>query len=313
MSRSLFSFLGKHANPFAEVLSRNTSASVESIYATMIAGQLPLAKGAQYQTSAYWLARDALNTEDVAQICSKDNKHIYYLAIPSSATKSNGRFSTALAASLPGHPRHVGDAAYMLRFPSQNFAVAVLKTEDDFRIIANEVNPVLEAIEDTGLKVVDCSEFTAEPLVSMKLAAQESAYKLNNLLSLSFSGLFIVFSLLLLFFKVGAGLTGSVLAAHLDEKEKQLQEVSQTLNLISPLSRDLAQLSRISATVSRAGGWIKYYNIDEKGQESFELELPSWVSRDYIDALGPGIKIDRDRVRELLIVVKNMPSDKKTK
>jgi hypothetical protein len=314
MSSSILSFFGKRANPFAEVFAgRSAAVPVEAIYAAMIAGQFPLAKGAQYQSSAYWMAREALNTEDVAQLCAKDSKNVYYLAIPTAVTKNTGRFETALAAALPGHPQHVGDAAYTLRFPAQNFAVAILKTEEDFRIIANEVNPVFEAIEESGLKVVDCSEVKPDPLVSMKLAAQESAYRLNNVLSLSFAGLFIIFSLLLLFFKVGAGLTGSVLAAQLEAKEKQLQEVSQTLNLISPLSRDLAQLSRISATVSRAGGWIKYYNIDDKGQESFELELPSWVSRDYIEALGPGVKIDRDRVRELLIVVKNMPADKKVK
>ena len=279
----------------------------------MIAGRFALTKGMEHLSSSYWLARNALDTEDVCQVCSTDRGHGYYLAIPSAVTKNSGRFMTALAAALPGHPQHAGNAAYTLSFPAQNFAVAVIKTDDDFRVIANESSPVFEAIEDTGLPIVDCATFRQDPLISMKLAAQESAYRLGSVLSLSLGGLFVLFSLLLLLFKVGAGLTGSVLAAEIEDREKQLQEVSQKLNLIAPLSRDLAQLSRISATVSRAGGWVKYYNIDDKGVESFELELPSWVSRDYIEALGAGVKIDRDRVRELLIVVKNMPTDKAPK
>lgn len=300
--------LGKRATPFADVFSADVgNTSHEDIYSSMAAGSFPLPKGSDFRQAAYWIARDTLDTENVAQMAAVEDGRVYYLAIPSKVLENNGRFESALTAALPGHSGHKGSGAYTLRFPANNFAVAALKTEDGLRIIANEITPVFEAIDEAGLPVIDCSELEVKPLLSMSLAAQESAYKIGGAITFACTALFLISCAAYVLFNLGAGLTGSLIMNKIEAREAQLRQVATQLNLSSPLSKDLAQLTKVSATVSRAGGWIKRYEVNAKGIESFEIELPSWVSRDYIDALGQGVTVDKDRVRDLLIAIKNPP------
>ena len=300
--------IGKRSSPFGgEVIAPEAMQSAtEDIYAAMTAGSFKIPKESNYERTAYWLARESLDTDNVAQISADQNGSAFYLAIPSLSMASSGRFKTPLAAALPGHPDHRGNGAYTLRFPDSNFAVAVIKTDDGLKILANEITPVFEALEDSRQELFDCTEFQSVDMLSLSLAAQETAASVGRIIASSSMILLIISALFYLISNMIIGWTGSTVLKKIEARETQMQEVANKVNLISPLSRNLASLSKITASASRAGGWIKTYQIDSDGSEYFEVELPEWVSRDYVEALGPGVKVDLDRVRKVLVAVKGV-------
>ena len=305
--------IGKRQSPFSVdvVAPEALQSAKEDIYAAMTAGGFNIPKDANYEKTAYWLAREALDTDNVSQICAQKAGYAFYLAIPSLAMSSSGRFKTPLAAALPSHPDHKGNGAYTLRFPDSNFAVAVLKTDNDLRIIANEITPVFEALEDTRLDIFDCANFAPHELVSLSLAAQESAAVVGRVIASTSMVVLICTAILYLITNMIIGWTGSTVLKKIEAREAQMEQVVREVSLVSPLSRNLASLSKITASVARAGGWIKSYQIDASGNEYFEVELPEWVSRDYVESLGAGVKVDIDRVRRVLIAIKGKKGDQK--
>ena len=86
--------------------------------------------------------------------------------------------------------------------------------------------------------------------------------------------------------------------------ENDLNATLKKLNVQQPLARQISRIQKVSSTVVRSGGWIEVYRMKGDESESFELVLPSWVSQDYIDALGRDVVTDLRDMDGLLIVRK---------
>jgi hypothetical protein len=306
---------GKRSSPFGAQATLEVSVeSMEHIYATMVAGSFKVPSGANAEQTAYWLARESLDTDAVVQLTGVENGVAYYIAVPSASLSNVGRFKTSLAACIPGHPDHKGDGAYVLRFPESDLAVVALKKNDGtLRIFVNEISPIFEIIEDSGLTVFECADCSPTEMVSRSLAASESAFQVAKAVTNVALIILTVSAVLLAITSAVGGLTGSKVQNKLQAREQQMKEVASHLNLSSPLAKNIALLNRVTSIVTRAGGWVKTYKVDALGSETFEVEFPEWVSKDYLEPLGDGVIADLDRVRHILVVVKGSVNPGKAK
>lgn len=80
---------------------------------SLIAGRVPIVRGARPDEAAYNTASLALDSEQIALISSVENGFVYYLACLAADLASAPRGSTCLlAAALPGLPGHRGQGVY---------------------------------------------------------------------------------------------------------------------------------------------------------------------------------------------------------
>lgn len=280
-----------------------SATNFEQIYAGMIAGRVANHDG-DAELSIFYLARDLLGTDNLHLLTSKspDNQFIYYLAQKSSAFSSAPVFETPLVAALPGNLQHKGDGAYLLSHGS--ISVAVIKDGDKFRLITNNTDAVESEIDDMELLVHPAESFVPALMQSItgkqrhqadKFSAR--AIKLSAILSSAAIVLGVVAS-------VGAASLSASLKNRSDQNAIALGQLVSKIDHASPLSRQLAGVQKISATVVRAGGWIESYELAGE-KEKFVVALPEWVTQDFIRALGPGAQADHDAVNNLIKVHKD--------
>lgn len=273
----------------------------EAIYSSMVAGSFPKTEGSSQQ-SAYWLAREALDDDRLALVSGSSETHVFYLAVPTRAFSNGALRDLALAAAFPNHPEHEGDGAYVLHL-GHDVTVAVIINGSDFKILCNEQLAVLEIIEDEGLRQIECDTKMAWPLKSLRLSSEQAADVATKWAGKVSA---VVMALSVLVYAASSIASGVIEGRSKDAisvREHGLAAIIGQVALSSPLAERMAKFQQISSVIVRAGGWLKAYSF-KNGEESFVVELPEWVSRDYLDALGPDVKTDLDRVGGVLVVTK---------
>lgn len=279
-----------------------------SIYLKFIAGRVPDHSQGLVDDTLCVMAQEATCASDVHFLRSPKPLagHYYYLAVPSAALASESDLKTALAAALPGHPQHQGPGIYVLS--ADPYKVAVIFDEEQFDLVCNEAHLMDEFLADATLPVIELSERTQRWALTSVVA------KRNDLVD-SLSRKVVVYSLVALgFFSLaGVGLVGAEkwLSAKVEQNNtltaQALDSALASIKVGSPLSKQLAEYDRKSAVALRAGGWVDAY-LTKDGQESFRFFVPSWITEDYIKALGPGTVADKDAADEqLLVLTKGLP------
>lgn len=287
-------------------MSTLTPANFTNAYAAMIAGAVPLHSG-DVDRTVFMVAQDVLGTARMHVLVATDaaSQMVYYLATPSAALSSIPGFATPLAAALPAHPQHRGDGIYLLQ--DVNLSVAVEKTADQFRLLANS-NDVMgdwlaERPQVPVHRVEDDQAWTMESV--------PGAYRrLADGISLrSAKGSAAVGSIALLIYlttSIGVSVQNAVADKSNQAHMSAVNEAVTRIEFISPLSQQVARLQRVSALVVRAGGWIDEYEV-RNGTEKFVLMMPAWITRDYIDALGPKVEADQSPDENLVRISLGMP------
>lgn len=281
-----------------------SASAEEAIYVSMVAGSFPKPKS-DSSKSAYWIAREALNDDRLAMVSGHDDTHVFYLAVPTRAFSNGSLELLPLAAALPNHPEHEGDGAYVLHIKNSDVTVAVLKDGKNFKIICNETMAVQETIEDSKLRQIECSSKVPWPLQSLRMAAEEAAdvaTKWAGRVSAVVLAMSVITYLVSL---VMSPLMESRFKDAISSREHSLASMIGQISLSSPLAEQMAKFQNITSVVVRAGGWIKSYSF-KQGVETFVVELPEWVSRDYLDALGSEITTEFDKVNSVLVVSKGV-------
>jgi hypothetical protein len=276
----------------------------------MMAGSIPLHSG-NVDKSVLLSVQGTLGTDNVHLLTCVDAKSglVYYFAAPSKAFASLPEFSTALAAVLPSHPDHKGEGIYVLKLP--NITVAVEMKVGELRLLSNDHDIMEEWLRaEAGKAIHDVSAFLAYKMESITGAYRRLADGLSNKLS-KYSAWSIAAGLTVYF---AASVSLSYVNARADKSSQahllSLNEAVSQIDFVSPLSTQMAQLQKVSAVVVRAGGWIDEYDVKD-GKEQFVLSMPAWVTKDYIEALGPGIT--SDRVDENLIQIRKAANKKSGK
>jgi len=287
-------------------MSLLSPANFDSAYTSMIAGAIPLHSG-DVDKTVFMIAQDVLGTAKMHLLVATDpaSKMVYYFAAPSSAFTSIAVFATPLAAALPSHPQHQGDGIYFLQ--DVNLAVAVEKTRDQIRVVANSneamADWIAERPETPIYRVEECEPWAMESIPGAYRRLADGI----SLRTAKYSSIIAVVSLLVYFI---ASLGTSIQSAAADKSNQDhmtaINSAVTKIDFVSPMSQQVARMQRVSALVVRAGGWIDEYEVKD-GKEKFVLMMPAWITKDYIDALGPRVEADQATEENLVRVSLGMP------
>ena len=287
-------------------MSELSAINFESAYASLIAGAIPLHSG-DVDKTVFMMVQDMLGTPKMHLLVAIDapGEMVYYFAAPSAAFTSIPVFSTPLASALPSHPQHRGDGIYFLQ--GLTLAVAVEKTRDHLRVVANTIEVMAEWLAEhdpaTIYRVDNDVPWTMESIpgayrrlvdgISLRTAKYSAVVGIGALV------LYLVASLGTSFQRAAADKSNQ---AHI----AAINNAVGKIDFISPLSQQVARLQKVSALVVRSGGWVEEYEL-KNDTEKFILMMPSWITKDYIDALGPKIEADQANEENLLRVSLNVP------
>lgn len=274
-----------------------------STYLKFIAGSVPDHSQGLVDDSLRLMAQEATGANEVHYLRSPNpvGGHYHYLAVPSVALANEPDPATELAMALPGHPQHQGPGIYVLDVGQ--YKVAVIFDGQQMDLVCNEAGLVLDFLSDQSLPLVQI------PPTAEKWRLASAATKRNQLVE-SLSRKVVAYSLIALavFSVAGTGLVGAEkwLSAKVAQNNELTAEALTTalksIQVGSPLSRQLADYQKKSAVAVRAGGWVDSYLVTG-GKESFRFFVPSWITEDYMKALGAGVAADRDAADEQLLVL----------
>ncbi|MES2830365.1 MAG: hypothetical protein V4695_00035 [Pseudomonadota bacterium] len=287
-------------------MSPLSPANFDSAYTSMIAGAIPLHSG-DVDKTVFMIAQDVLGTAKMHLLVATDpaSQMVYYFAAPSVAFTSIAVFATPLAAALPSHPQHQGDGIYFLQ--DVNLAVAVEKTRDQIRVVANSNEAMADWLaERPEMPLYRVEEYEAWAMESIPGAYRRLADGIS-LRTAKYSSVIAVVSLLVYFI---ASLGTSIQSAAADKSNQAhmaaINSAVTKIDFVSPMSQQVARMQRVSALVVRAGGWIEEYEVKD-GTEKFVLMMPAWITKDYIDALGPKVEADQANEENLVRLSMGMP------
>ena len=280
--------------------------SADSIYVSMVAGAIPLHDG-DIDKTIFMVAQDVLGTARLHLLVSADPTQatVYYFAAPSTAFASTTIFATPLAAALPSHPQHRGDGIYFLR--TEKLAVAVEKVRDHLRLVANTPEVMADWLaERPEIPVHDVADCDAWAMESVPGAYRRIADGISHRM-VRYSAYATALALVVY---LAASIGVSVANAAADKSNQAhmsaINAAVTRIDFISPLSQQVARMQRVSSLVVRAGGWIDEYEF-KNGSEKFVLMMPAWITKDYIDALGPKVEADQANDENLVRVSLGSP------
>lgn len=267
----------------------------------IIAGCLPVSTSHPAEEVAFRAAEDALKTPNLHLLARATDTHVFFFAIPS-VQASIGAFDPRLAAALPQHPAHQGDGFYVSYVSSED-ATAAVKRGNDLRIIMNAKADIEGLAEREALPIFEVESLGAEPwpLESSAGRARRAGHLLANYV---LAGATV--------WALTACVAAAVLSAYVRQDEKaviqpsqQLQGLLNQLQLVQPMTEDLASLQHVSAIVLKSGGYLEGYRQDEKGL-SYILRLPKWTTKSSLDELGPQIRTSFDAEHEEIVVTRGV-------
>ena len=281
-------------------------ANADSIYVSMVAGAVPL-HGGDIDKTIFMVAQDVLGTARLHLLVSTDPKQatVYYFAAPSIAFASTALFATPLAAAFPAHPQHRGDGIYFLG--TDTLSVAVEKVRDQFRMVANTPDVMADWLaERPEMPVHDVTDMDPWAMESIPGAYRRISDGISQRM-VRYSAYAMALSLVVF---LAASIGVSVVNASADKSNQArmsaINEAVTRIDFISPLSQQVARMQRVSSLVVRAGGWIDEYEV-KNGTEKFVLMMPAWITKDYIDALGPKVEADQANDENLIRVSLGSP------
>lgn len=273
------------------------------VYSNLIAGRLPVGSGSPLKVvmnHAYAI----LGTNRLHAHYEVRSNHVYYFAIESTHMSSLPGFLLPFVDVLPEGSMHRGDGVYLLS--AADYCAALIIESGSLQYLCNEPEVVRDHLAGLDLMIVDISAQGGKPLRSIPQAIHGVTERFSGgLLKLScavlgFSALTFVGAQLANAYTTNKSLDGMNPVA----VENDLNATLKKLNVQQPLARQISRIQKVSSTVVRSGGWIEKYSMKGTDQEYFELVLPSWVSQDYIDALGRDVVTDLRDMDGLLIVRK---------
>lgn len=283
-------------------MSNGTSITgFEHIYQEMFAGKIANHDDDIYQSIVY-VATDILKTDKIHVGVFISGDSAYYFAAPSTVFSSVIDFSTPLVAAAPGHPGHKGDGAYVI--VQGKISVAAIHVNSTFKLICNDSERVMETLADMDLPIY----YPEENVQPLKIESTRGRFRrLGDKFSrktIKISAILTAISFTIATLASFADTAFSTSLTNVNEQNaEELNTLVSKLEYSSPLSQQVGQLNKLSATVVRGGGWIEEYKL-KGGKETFSVSLPEWVTQDYIQALGAGAVAEHDAANNVIRVTK---------
>jgi hypothetical protein len=257
--------------------------SFDEIYSSIIAGAVPSADGAH--APLMLILSDLISTDEIHLFTRFDDqfKRIYYFAAPSRVMHSQGQINLPLVAAVPGMVGHRGNGAYLL-IQGPNAAAAIFN-DGDLRFFSNSVDAVEEAIRETGLPIYNVSDQEGEAFESMRGKYRRQGERMTAKALYVYAFVAMVTGVGYVGMSAATGYFERTRTDDLEERQRSVEKLANSINFVSPIHERLARLQSISEVVVRSGGWIDSYEFSQ-GRERFKLMLPEWVTHDHYAKLG---------------------------
>jgi hypothetical protein len=263
-------------------------------YSSIVAGTLPVDKSDASSAVNYSLL-ELLGTESIHVIISFDENLgcAHFIGLPSANLGGVVDLSFPLSCALPGHPDFKGDGCYVEEGAPISAVIEVRNGLISY--ICNETNLIDSYVSDSDLPIYKVSQTNNSWYLS---SHKSEILKFNNRISkwVIMGGFITLISLisfyLILTFLAGANVgkyERSALKKRLDDEGLQYQQLLSSVDSTSQLPLVLYRIQYISSNVIKAGGWINQYDV-KSGSESFQLILPEWISKDYLEPYGANFK-----------------------
>lgn len=270
-------------------------------YLNIIAGAMEVHSEGLVEDSIILAAREALGTEQVHCLIAEQptNNRVLYFALPSAALASEANPVSQLAAALPGSPDYRGNGVYVLNATPYKIAATVY---DDLLTVVIHDAPYVDAhAADTGLPVFQIDNAAPRRFESKYTTIRREADTMGSAVMKFSVGLAAVSVIALVGSAIFSGISGAQSKEQIDPAAL-IQTAAADLITSSPLTDKLLTLQARSSVTARAGGWIDFYEVKEN-QESLRSYMPAWVTKDYLDGMGSGVRADLTAVSPRLIQV----------
>lgn len=230
-----------------------------------------------------------LGTRDIHLGFCVEQAYVFFLCLPSRVLEPGTEPLTPLLQALPAHPLHRGDGIYRISHFGRSHIV--LKSGTQLRYLSNFDEVIDDYITSLKLSVYSLNNEPGNALVRIPDLYRTAAEKLHKPLQwLAVAGIF------LSTLATGAAklyeATRIEIPDYVTPAIKRTEALVRDVQTTQPLLQQVQRFDALSATVVRAGGWIDVYHSTGRDQEHFRILLPEWVSRDYIEALGPKVVTD---------------------
>jgi preprotein translocase subunit SecG len=269
----------------------NPKKQTERIYTSIVAGTLPSDK-TDANSIVTFAVMELLGTESVHLISSYDEARsvVHYMAVSSVELGAAEDLAFPLSLALPGHPEFKGDGCYLQEGAPISALIEV--KNGVIRYIANESYLIENYVNDLNVPIYRVSESSGGvwKFSSFKSEILNLTNRFNKILTIVGGILLAVILLLSLVFSFMADLNQSKynhsqLKQSKEDEIRSYEKLFSALDNVSPLSQVLYRMQYISSNTIKAGGWINHYKVIA-GNESFEIVLPEWISRDYLEPFG---------------------------
>lgn len=258
------------------------------IYANTVAGSFPLGEGVDPIDTVQMLAQEVLHAQNVHIIHSILDEHVFYIATNSRSLASSPKFTTSLAAGLPGRPGHQGDGCYYLPLPP-NSAVALVRRGNTLKLFTNYAEIVLDSCTAEELPRIDVSEMPAEPMSTQHWVYRLLSNRIASVASMASLGVAAICIFLII---VSNAVSGYMLKSrHINfaETVRNTNAVLESTPLVQPMAAQLSRIQSLTYSVVSAGGWIDGYHYRPATGERYVISLPSWVTGEAIRYIGEGV------------------------
>ena len=279
-------------------------AHLVDIYNNMVAGSFPLGEGVDPAETVRMIAQEVLHAQEVHARHSVEDGHVFYIACNSRSLASSPKFTTALAAALPGHISHKGDGCYFLPLPPNNAATAIRRGAS-LKLYANFAETVLESCAAEDLPRIDVTESDAEPLESRAWVYRQLSNRVATTTSFASLGVIALCIMVILGSNATSGYLSKAREANVADSSEAANAIIESTPMIQPLAAHLNRIQALSYAAVTSGGWIDGYNFKAGAGERYVVSLPSWVTQDAVKAVGEGVKTEAQPGGNLIWVTKN--------
>jgi hypothetical protein len=285
-------------------MDASQTTNLVDIYNNMVAGSFPHGEGVDAAGTVRMMAREVLHAQDVHSRFTIADGWVFYIACNSRSLASSPKFSTALAAALPGHADHQGDGCYFLPLPPNN-AATIVRRGSSFKLFANFSETVLESCAAEDLPRIDVTEASAEQLESQTWVYRQMSNRIASMTSVASLSVIGLCVLIVLGSNATSGYLAKAHEASAAETADKANAIIASTPLVQPLTTQLNRVQSLAYAAVASGGWIDGYNFKRGSGERYVVSLPSWVTEEAVKAVGSGVRTEAQPGANLIWVIKN--------
>lgn len=243
----------------------------------VLAGSQEIGSGDPAEVAFHALAY-ALDTENLLIMHHVKDGYVHYIGAPAEKFVNTGASCSPLMMALKST-----DGAYI--HDEAQHAVLIIKSKGRYRTYVGTIDEVRHICDREKLSPIlvtendECGHWEARTYDDVK-----ENMKFSKRITMTGVVASIIFGFL---WFSSVALQGYYQQATISLDSSASERVKKAINSIPsyhPIDSKMAEFQIVKSVAAKSGGWVKTFSINE-GKVGYELELPQWVTSDYIQSL----------------------------